>query len=77
MDIGAYEYGLGNLDCNLLIDLRDFATWTGCMTAPQGGTWDHAAYDNTCQVLDFDSDGDVDLADFAGFQVSFGWAAEN
>ena len=29
-------------------------------------------YDSGCEALDFEYDGDVDLQDFAGFQMLFG-----
>ena len=38
-----------------------------CFTGPAGGL-----LGNDCRCVDFDSDGDVDLADYGAFQVSYG-----
>jgi hypothetical protein len=64
VDMGAYEFGAGDHNCDRAIDLDDFAAWTPCVTGPAGGP-----YDPGCEALDFDFDADVDTADFAGFQV--------
>jgi hypothetical protein len=64
VDMGAYEFGAGDHNCDRAIDLDDFAAWTPCVTGPAGGP-----YNPGCEALDFDFDGDVDTADFAGFQV--------
>ncbi len=34
VDIGAYEFGIGDYDCNQTVDLTDFAAWESCMTGP-------------------------------------------
>lgn len=60
VDIGAYESGIGDVDCNGFVDLEDFAAWPLCAN----GT---SEYDQ-CIPLDFDNDGDNDLADFAAMQ---------
>jgi hypothetical protein len=65
VDMGAYEFGAGDHNCDRAIDLDDFAAWTPCVTGPAGGP-----YNPGCEALDFDFDGDVDTADFAGFQVA-------
>ncbi len=62
VDIGAYEFGIGDFDCDGTIDPTDFAAWPDCMTGPSGGSL------LGCEAFDFNADGRVDLADFAGFQ---------
>ncbi len=63
VDMGAYEFGIGDFDCDSIVDLDDYASWAECQTGPGGGP-----YADGCEVLDFDYDLDVDFADFAGFQ---------
>lgn len=63
VDMGAYEYGIGDHDCNDVVDLTDFGSWESCMTGPGGGP-----YPAGCEAFDFDGDGDVALIDFGGFQ---------
>ena len=70
---------LGDYDRDCNVDLDDYAVdcvhqggvpMHGCFGGPGAP---HAAH---CEVFDFDSDGDVDLQDFAGFQRAFtgaGW----
>jgi parallel beta-helix repeat protein len=66
VDMGAYEFGIGDHDCNREIDLADFADWPPCLTGPDAGP-----YDPGCEAFDFESDGDVDVQDLAGFQAVF------
>ncbi len=56
----------GDADANCRIDLADYASWTNCMTGPAAGP-----YTDECSVFDFDSDGDVDVRDFAAFSQTF------
>ena len=63
VDRGAYEFGIGDFDCDAVVELSDFAHWQACLTGPLGGPNDWA-----CNAFDFDADDDVDLRDFAGFQ---------
>jgi len=63
VDIGAYESGIGDFDCNETADLRDFASWSTCMTGPYNGP-----YGPGCKAFDFIYDLSVDLQDVAGFQ---------
>ena len=67
VDMGAYEFGIGDYDCDQSVDLTDFANWSACMTGPTGGTLPPG-----CEVFDFNADRDVDLLDFAAFQMIFG-----
>jgi len=34
VDMGPYEFGIGDYNCDQTIDLADFAAWEGCMTGP-------------------------------------------
>jgi hypothetical protein len=66
VDMGAYEFGIGDHNCDRDVDLDDFGSWYGCMTGPATGTIkDH------CQTFDFDNNTYIDLGDFHGFQNVF------
>jgi len=69
-----YLYALrdppGDLDFDGDIDFDDFTSFETCMTGPrEPGT--AALTAPGCELLDFDSDWDVDLADVARFQLAF------
>jgi hypothetical protein len=66
VDMGAYEFGIGDYDCDQTVDLTDFANWSACMTGPQSGP-----YEPGCEAFDFDADSDVDLDDLARWQNAF------
>ena len=66
VDMGAYEFGLGDHNCDQLVNLDDFADWTDCMTGPDNGP-----YPAGCAAFDQEFDGDVDLHDFTGFSIAF------
>jgi hypothetical protein len=66
VDMGAYEFGIGDYDCNDAVDLLDFSAWASCMTGPDGGP-----YGDGCEAFDFDGDTDVDVTDFALFVAGF------
>jgi hypothetical protein len=73
VDMGAYEFGIGDYDCDQTVDLADFSSWQACMTAPLHTHALHSTIDIRqstigCEAFDFDGDGDVDLLDFAAFQ---------
>ena len=53
-----------------LVDLADFAEFADCMTGPVGPV-EPPAYLVSCQCLDSDNDGDVDLVDYGALQVRF------
>lgn len=61
VDMGAYEFGRGDMDCNDLVDLADLAYWADCASGPGG---DLPA---GCRPFDFDVDGDTDLEDYTAF----------
>lgn len=66
VDIGAYEFGLGDYDCDRVIDLYDFQSWPDCMTGPDAGP-----YDPGCEAFDANADNSLDLSDFAHLQRAF------
>ncbi len=63
VDIGAYEFGIGDFNCDQGVDLLDQATWDDCMTNPRP-----SAVRPGCEAFDFNADSDIDLADFASFE---------
>jgi hypothetical protein len=64
----AFRDVAGDLDHDGDIDLADLATLGDCMTGPR--IWGDAALTPPgCELLDFDRDWDVDVADFARMQV--------
>ena len=65
VDMGVYEFGIGDLDCDRSVDLTDFSQWAACMTGPDNGP-----YPETCEAFDFNADNDVDVDDFRGFQLT-------
>lgn len=64
VDIGAYEFGIGDVDCNQSVDLFDFADWPMCMTGPGDG-----ACADGCEAFDFDSS--INLGDYSQFLSVF------
>ncbi len=66
VDIGAYEFGAGDFNCDRMVDSMDFAALAACFTGPGGGP-----VSSQCKIADFDNDGDVDLEDLASFQNVF------
>jgi hypothetical protein len=66
VDMGAYEFGIGDYECDDDVDLGDLAAWEVCMTGP-----DNRPYVDGCEAFDFEYDRDVDLHDFAGLQAAF------
>jgi hypothetical protein len=61
VDMGAYEFGLGDIDCDRAVDLDDFAFWPDCIGGP-----DSAINPPDCLAFDAQNDSDVDLRDVAG-----------
>jgi hypothetical protein len=68
VDLGAYEFGIGDVDCDRVVDVADFVAGVECVTGPGG-----ASERSGCRALDYAYDGDVDLADMAGFQRACWW----
>lgn len=67
VDMGAYEFGIGDYNCNRMIEIQDFLDGAACLTGPDAGP-----YAPGCEALDFEFDQDVDMVDFAAFQRLFG-----
>jgi hypothetical protein len=65
VDMGAYEFGIGDYDCDQEVNLTDFVGWGTCMLGPDNGP-----YGDGCGAFDGNLDLDVDLHDFAMFQNS-------
>jgi hypothetical protein len=66
VDMGAYEFGVGDFDCSQVVNLFDFADWPMCMTGPSGGP-----YPEGCEAFDFDFDRYVNLGDYSQFLSVF------
>lgn len=60
VDMGAYESGIGDADCDRVVDLSDFAALVECAEGVDEI--------EVCRQVDFDHDGDFDLRDFAAMQ---------
>ena len=60
IDIGAYEAGWGDFNCDGLIELSDGAGWADCLTGPEP-----VALAEACLGLDLDGSGGVDLVDLS------------
>jgi predicted outer membrane repeat protein len=67
VDLGAYEFGFGDANCDRAVDQADFLAWGDCLTGPDAGP-----YGPGCRALDAEFDGDVDLADLGAFMLQFG-----
>jgi len=67
VDMGAYEFGIGDYDCDHAVDLTDFANWEACATDPSLNP-NPQSLDPPCLAFDFDADADVDLVDFYRLQ---------
>ncbi len=72
VDIGPYEFGIGDYDCNQAVELTDFAHWAQCMTDPvmTALAGEPPVAPAGCEAFDFNADGAVDLRDFAAFQLA-------
>ena len=71
---GCQATHIGDMDFSAVIDLGDVPGLEACMTGPceSAACVDALGTDPCCDLVDFDSDGDIDLADFAIFQLMFG-----
>lgn len=58
VDIGAYEHGFGDTNCDGVVDIADTYFGLSCL----GGV-NAPISTPACLMLDSDADGDVDLAD--------------
>ena len=66
VDMGTYEFGIGDHNRDRRVDLVDFASWPSCTTGPRS-----RLAPAPCTAFDFNFDGDVDLEDFADFMAVF------
>ncbi|MCA9251422.1 MAG: hypothetical protein KDA54_09835 [Phycisphaerales bacterium] len=66
-DIGAFEFGIGDYNCDESVTLADYANWSDCMTGPDAGP-----YLTGCSAFDYEFDADVDMIDFAGLMMILG-----
>lgn len=61
VDRGAYERGIGDFNCDDVIDALDYREWAACLTGfvdlPPG-----------CEAFDFNADDVINLRDFKSFQ---------
>lgn len=66
VDMGAYEFGIGDYSCDRVVELADFAQFPACFTGPAP----QETYQTDCAAYDFATEinEDVDLLDFAGLQ---------
>jgi len=72
LDMGAFEFQ-GTTECGAggdfgndgAVDLIDHARFANCLSGPSGGLGPN------CACFDLDADGDVDMRDFAAFEVGF------
>lgn len=66
VDIGAFEFGISDYNCDRVVELIDFAQFPACLIGPAP----HEPYQPDCAAYDFATEvnEDVDLLDFAGLQ---------
>jgi predicted Zn-dependent protease len=60
IDVGAYEAGWGDFDCDGVVELSDGAGWAECLTGPEP-----SSIASSCLGLDLDGSGTVDMVDFS------------
>jgi len=65
-DLGPYEFGIADGDCDGDTDLSDYFALPACLTDPTP-----TSLPTSCHPFDFDADNAVDLSDLAGFQNTF------
>lgn len=61
-DMGAFEFGFGDFNCDRAVDITDFRSWSTCMSNPPG-----VGYPAGCEAFDKNMDDRVDMIDFAVF----------
>ncbi len=62
-DTCAGGWASGDADGNGIVNVDDYAEYNACLQGPNFGTGDG------CECFDFDIDGDIDLRDYAEFQM--------
>jgi hypothetical protein len=68
VDMGAYEFGIGDYDCDRVLEASDFSAFPACQTGPSGGPYATGctAYDFVAEVEDR-----IDLRDLAAYQNAY------
>lgn len=69
VDRGAYEFGIGDYDCDHDVDLNDYELLNVCLSFSGPGVT--PPFSECLEVFDFDADADLDLYDAAGFARTF------
>lgn len=69
IDRGAYEFGIGDYNCDFNVDLIDFQQWIACINGVNG-----KPYPDGCHAFDFNTDNRIDMLDYAQFQQHIGHA---
>lgn len=64
-DMGAFEFGFGDYNCDRAVNLTDFGSWSTCMSDPPG-----VGYPAGCSPFDVNMDFRVDMMDFAVFMTA-------
>ncbi len=67
LDIGAYEFGLGDGNCDGVMSVLDLEPWSDCATGPE-----NPEFDTACSAFDYDINGSIDLRDLGAFFNAFG-----
>lgn len=65
IDMGAYEFGFGDVNCSGTVNLVDFAAWMDCFEGPIGGM------SPSCAAFDANLDSRIDQSDLRSFQNVF------
>lgn len=63
VDMGAFEFGIFDSNCDRVVDFIDLIDWRGCMAGP-----DSPLDGPYCGAFDAGTNGHVDLRDFRLFQ---------
>lgn len=66
VDMGAHEFGIGDLNCDRTVNLADLVGWPVCHWGPGSESLEAG-----CEAFDFDGDLDVDITDYVQFQRVF------
>lgn len=66
VDMGAFEFGIGDGNCDRVVNLSDWSLFVDCVTGPVGDSIGAG-----CDAFDFHLDADVDLQDVGSFQAVF------
>ncbi len=66
VDITAYEFGIGDFNCDRIVNVSDFASGSSCTAGPHSGS-----YSSGCVAFDFNADSAIGLYDFYLLQHVF------